>query len=858
MAYLKLTDSNPRGSGYLNLAVMELGAASYGSLNVRIATSSTAAYFKTVSIPNSSIAYNGSSYYTVTPANITGLNASTTYHIWVEATPSGSWARIISDYYNTNGVWYDIYDNYGTNSTTAQMTSGWGRATYATLAAAPADDTGASTSSNRVLSTSLNGSIETGGDKDWYKFTATTTGDHVFYVDSTWDTYGTLFNSSGSQLLTSDDDNGSNPKITYNMASGTVVYFEVRGYSATTTGAYTVYVTKPAAAPADDTGASTSSNRVITTSLSGNIETTGDKDWYKYTATMNGNHVFRVESAWDTYGTLYNSSGTSLITDDDGGTDYNPRITYNLVNGSVYYFEVKGYGDSGTGTYTAYVDKPVTPATPSGVVGLDDVYGQAGRLDNELRVKYAAITNADQYEVQALNSAGTIVATATTTAISNVSLIGVGYGQGVTLKYRGLNTTSGTAGGWSGTNAATTQPQSVGLNSISDTGPTSIAVSRNSTPTGNWSDIEFEMYPESSGTILKSIIGTGTTATFNDLTAGTVYRFKARTRYLINSVYLYSDYSNLVSGSPNVEPPAAVVTTLTDVGGQAMNMNVSGGAGSTTLSYEIREGSSTGTIFKSEYDRPTGTATFNIQGLKENTTYFAKAWGKNAGGTGTGTWVSAKTYDITPPTASIISTSGTGTVQVRYSGADQAPPTGGTMTGLTSFAFWISLPNDTNLGSTRAGTITDTSLEYFTFQWDQAGNEFVHNASYSVGVRSYDAAGNPSALATATIVYKASRPLGTWGWSTNIASGADFNVKAVDWVSLGKRINAFRTYKDLSTIVFTVPSAGQDITYTIYNEYVNGINPMLATANRMPTVSKDQEVFASHFTNLSTKLESIQ
>ena len=84
------------------------------------------------------------------------------------------------------------------------------------------------------------------GQYYYFKFTPTETADYVFEsTNSSGDTYGYLYDSTGSELTHNDDGgdaygNTSNFKITYSLTKNKIYYYAVRWYDARTTG--TIYV----------------------------------------------------------------------------------------------------------------------------------------------------------------------------------------------------------------------------------------------------------------------------------------------------------------------------------------------------------------------------------------------------------------------------------------------------------------------------------------------------------------------------------------------------------------------------------------------------------------------------------------
>lgn len=95
------------------------------------------------------------------------------------------------------------------------------------------------------------GGIQISGDYDWYKFTATCTGEYTIYTESSIDTYGELYTPEGAAdgtMLAYNDDvgNGLNFSLTANLTAGNAYYLKVRRF-ASGTGAYILHVVKPEA-----------------------------------------------------------------------------------------------------------------------------------------------------------------------------------------------------------------------------------------------------------------------------------------------------------------------------------------------------------------------------------------------------------------------------------------------------------------------------------------------------------------------------------------------------------------------------------------------------------------------------------
>ena len=81
--------------------------------------------------------------------------------------------------------------------------------------------------------------------------------------------------------------------------------------------------------------------------------TSGDKDWFSFSATAGTSYTIETFGSTDTYMNLFSTNGTTLISsnDDENGSNTNAKITWSCTAGGTYYFEITGsYG--AVGNYT--------------------------------------------------------------------------------------------------------------------------------------------------------------------------------------------------------------------------------------------------------------------------------------------------------------------------------------------------------------------------------------------------------------------------------------------------------------------------------------------------------------------------
>ena len=229
-----------------------------------------------------------------------------------------------------------MYSSSVTGSFTVSVTSPW-PPSYTTMTA----------------NTNYTANITVAGDAKYFRFTPTVSGTHVFISTGSADPYGYLLNSSGTTLASNDDYNGRNFQISYNLTAGTVYYLKARHYGSTTTGSFNVSVMAPGSAwpPSSYTTMNLGS------SYNASITTGGDARYFRFTPSASGTYYFASTGSSDTYGYLYNASGSLLASNDDYG-GYNFRIGYNLISGTTYYLKVRLYSSSATGSFSVSVTTP--------------------------------------------------------------------------------------------------------------------------------------------------------------------------------------------------------------------------------------------------------------------------------------------------------------------------------------------------------------------------------------------------------------------------------------------------------------------------------------------------------------------
>ncbi|MBQ3506637.1 MAG: InlB B-repeat-containing protein, partial [Clostridia bacterium] len=299
-------------------------------------------------------------------------NSSTNFYFYITTTlPEGGTASGVNDaettlttndrttYYEMNDTatltsslgneytflgWYDETDTRISENRTYQLTVGDTDATYTAKWTKNRSATRGLSFSNAIQATSGNSYvtlIEKAGQVVYYSFTPTVSGYYKIYSsNNSADTYGYLYDSSYSCIENDDDDGGNNNfaiKDTY-LYAGSTYYIAVRMYSSDNTGSFTVNIALPGSSFAE--AIEVSSGGSYTT----NIVSNGQDVYYKFVPTVSGSYTFYSTGSYDTEVYFYNSVYNNEAYNDQGGSNNNFSLTYNLVAGNTYYFIASMYG----------------------------------------------------------------------------------------------------------------------------------------------------------------------------------------------------------------------------------------------------------------------------------------------------------------------------------------------------------------------------------------------------------------------------------------------------------------------------------------------------------------------------------
>ena len=212
------------------------------------------------------------------------------------------------------------------------------------------------------------GTIDPGGDLDYFRIQVTAPGLLTVRTTGATDTDGTLLDSAQNVLSQVDNWGGAaredrNFRISYFVTPG-IYYLRVGGWVWENNGPYQLESSLQIGAQDDFRNTPAQADLIsLNSTLNGTIEVGDDVDVFRIAVNTTGRLTLNTTGSLDTYGTLLNSAEAEICMDydgeytpgdDDDDSDFNFEIRYLVVPGT-YYLEVRGERDEGfyesTGDY---------------------------------------------------------------------------------------------------------------------------------------------------------------------------------------------------------------------------------------------------------------------------------------------------------------------------------------------------------------------------------------------------------------------------------------------------------------------------------------------------------------------------
>jgi serralysin len=255
----------------------------------------------------------------------------------------------------------------------AECTAGTGNSDGGEVVAFAPDLVPGSIATTATLSigSSVDVSIDTLGDRDWYRVTLTAGTTYTIQTSSDGsgtDAFLNLRDATGNIILTSDDDSGDgvNSLITFTAVSSGTYYVDAGTYANQTTGSYHLFIAPTLAAGDSVLGTTaTTTALAIGGTFDGNIDSSGDHDFYAVNLLAGQTYIFRTAGTaatdvTDTILTLRNAAGAQLLVNDDAGEAGFSAIRYTATTTGTYYLDVSAFGAT-TGAFNVSAFTAPTP-----------------------------------------------------------------------------------------------------------------------------------------------------------------------------------------------------------------------------------------------------------------------------------------------------------------------------------------------------------------------------------------------------------------------------------------------------------------------------------------------------------------
>lgn len=205
------------------------------------------------------------------------------------------------------------------------------------------------------------GVLAPAGDRDWYRLQlaegqAVRIGMQATGTpDSVSDPYLIVYGPDSVEI-TRDDDGGDglNSWLEFQATAAGTYYVEARGFTEDAAGRYALNVVGGEIGNTYDTAEALLPNGDARMSLVG---AAGDVDWFAIELVEGRPYRFNLEgidpdALADPLLTLYDSNGTAVATDDDGGRGLNSYIYFASPTGGTYFAAVSSYDGQSTGRYS--------------------------------------------------------------------------------------------------------------------------------------------------------------------------------------------------------------------------------------------------------------------------------------------------------------------------------------------------------------------------------------------------------------------------------------------------------------------------------------------------------------------------
>ena len=201
------------------------------------------------------------------------------------------------------------------------------------------------------LPASISGTIELAGDQDWFRFNAVAGETYRFEIpvhDESPELI--LYDTDGVTLLARDSF--THPSILWEAPSDGVYFLSAEMVFSSDFGNYELFAELVVDDHGDD--ATTASDLIFGSEISGSIELAGDQDWFRFNADAGETYRFEILDSdvfpdlTSTELTLYGTDGRTQLVQDGLSS---PSILWTAPGNGTYYLSVASYFSNSIGNY---------------------------------------------------------------------------------------------------------------------------------------------------------------------------------------------------------------------------------------------------------------------------------------------------------------------------------------------------------------------------------------------------------------------------------------------------------------------------------------------------------------------------
>ena len=151
-----------------------------------------------------------------------------------------------------------------------------------------------------------------------------------------------------------------NSKLSFDTQYSGTYFIEANSYDGLYTGDYELSLNQLLETTDVSNDETTTASMQVGGTYTGKLETSGDRDWVAVDLIAGGNYEVSLygigeNGVEDTILTIFDQSGYVVGYDDDGGMDYNSKLSFNTQYSGTYFIEANSYDGLYTGDYLSLI-----------------------------------------------------------------------------------------------------------------------------------------------------------------------------------------------------------------------------------------------------------------------------------------------------------------------------------------------------------------------------------------------------------------------------------------------------------------------------------------------------------------------